>query len=88
MWSRALLLRPQLFHRALHELFRIVELLEHQRDVHARPSRKPFALTVHAVLAHQRERVGEQVERDGEPPSRASHHRLVALERVAVLVED
>ena len=47
-----------------------------------------FAAAVDAVLADQRERVGEQIERDGEPPARRAHHRFVVLERVVVLVED
>ena len=45
------------------------------------------ALAIHAVLSHHRERVGQQIERHRQPPLRRSHHRLVNLERVAMLVE-
>jgi hypothetical protein len=45
----------ELFHRALHELFRIVELFEHEGDVHARLAREPFARAIHAVLPHKRQ---------------------------------
>ena len=48
---------------------------------------KAIAAAVDAVLADQRERVGEQIHRDGEPAARGAHHRLVVFERVAVLVE-
>ena len=47
----------------------------------------PRALAVDAVLADHRERVGQQIERHREAAARGSHHRLVHLERVAVLVE-
>ena len=47
-----------------------------------------FAAAIHAVLSHERERIGQQIERDGETSARRPHHRFVALERVAVLVED
>ena len=80
--------RLQAFYGALHQLLRIVQMLEHERDVHSRPAGKPVALAVDAVLPHQRERIGEQIEGDGEPPAGASHHRLVVLEGVAVLVEN
>ena len=49
---------------------------------------KSLAAAVDAVLADQRERIGQQIERDGEPAARRPHHRLVVFERVAVLVED
>ena len=49
---------------------------------------KALAAAVDAVLADQRQRVGEQIERDRQPAARAAHHRFVVLERVAVLVED
>lgn len=78
---------PQLLHSTLDELFRIVELLDHQRDVHSRPAWKAFAAAIHPVLTDQRERVGQQIERDGKPPARASHHRLVVLESVPMFVE-
>ena len=61
----------ELLHRALHQLLGVVQLLENQRDVHLRFSRKPFATAVHAVLTHERERIGEQIERDRQPAARA-----------------
>ena len=60
----------ELFHRALHQLLRVVELLEHERDVHLRLAGKSLAPAVDAVLTDERERVGQQIERDGEPPAR------------------
>ena len=40
------------------------------------------------MLPDERERVGEQIERDGQTAARRAHHRLVVFERVAMLVED
>src|SRR5437660_1153843 len=80
--------RFQSLHRALDELFRVVELLEHERDVHLRFSRKPIAPAVDAVLADEGQRIGEEIERDGEPSARGAHHRLVCFQRVAMLVEN
>ena len=74
-------------HGALHQLFRIVELLEHERDVHLRLAWKPIAAAVNAVLSHQRERVGEKIEGHRQPPARRAHHRFVVLQRVAMLCE-
>ena len=73
---------------ALHQLLRVVELLDDQRDVHPRLARKPLAPAVDTVLADQRERIGQQIERDRQTPARSAHHRFVVLERVAVLLED
>ncbi len=50
--------------------------------------REIVAAAVDAVLADQRERIGQQVQRDGKAPAGRPHHRFVVLERVAVLVED
>src|SRR5207247_2212481 len=66
----------------------IVELLENERDVHPRLPGITFRATVDPVLADERERVGEQIERHGETPARAPHHRFVTFEGVVVLVED
>ena len=41
----------RVFHRALHQLLRVVELFEHERDVHLGLPGKPFAAAVDAVLA-------------------------------------
>ena len=72
---------------ALHQLLRVADLLEHERDIQRRPARDARALAVDAVLADHRQRVGQQVERHRQPPARRPHHRLVDFERVAVLVE-
>jgi len=40
------------------------------------------------VLPDQRERIGDEIQGDREPAARAAHHGLVALERVAVLLEN
>ena len=77
-----------MFHRTLNQLFDIVELFEHERDVHPRPPRKPIALTVDAVLADQGERVGEQIERDGEAAAGRAHHRFMVFKRVVVFFEN
>jgi len=69
-------------------LLDVVELLEHERDVHLRPPGKTFASAVDAVLPDQRERIGDQIHGHGETAARAAHHRLVLLERVAMFVED
>ena len=76
-----------LVHRALEQLFRIVELLEDERDVHLRLTGESFAAAVDAVLADERQRIGQQIDRDGEPPAITPHHRLVHFQRVAVLIE-
>src|SRR5712691_5762147 len=78
--------RAQFLHRALHQLLGVGELLEDERDVHLRLAGKPLAPAIDAVLSHEREGVGEQIQRDGEPPTRGTHHRLVAFERVAMLI--
>src|SRR5262245_10819579 len=77
----------ELFHGALHELLGVVELLDDQRDVHLRLPGEPIAPAIDAVLPDERERIGEQIERHGEAAARGPHHRLVMLERVAMLVE-
>src|SRR5262245_35151492 len=79
--------RLELLYCTLHELFRIVQVLEHERDVQLRLTWKAIAAAVDAMLADERHRVGEQIERDGEAAARRSHHRLVNLQRVAVLLE-
>ena len=63
-------------------------LFEHERDVHLRLAGKPLAPAVDAVLADERQRVGQQIERHGEAPARRSHHHLVTFKRVVVFVED
>jgi hypothetical protein len=45
----------ELLHRALHQLLCVVELLEHEPDVHSRFAGKTLAAAVYAVLAHERE---------------------------------
>src|SRR5204863_2115990 len=79
--------RAELLHRALNQLLGVVELFEHEPDVHSRFAGKALAAAVHPVLAHERERIGEQIERDRQAPTRGPHHRFVTLERVAVLIE-
>ena len=78
----------QFLHRALHQLLGIFHLLEHHRNVHFGRARKPFATAVDAMLTNQRERVGQQVQGDGESAARTAHHRFVDLERIPVFVED
>src|SRR5262245_51875394 len=80
--------RAKLVHRTLYQLLRIVELLEHQRDVEPGLAGKAIAAAVDAVLADERQRIGEEIERDGQAAARGAHHRLVQLEGVAVLLED
>src|SRR5262249_11374453 len=67
---------------------RVLEVLEDERDVHLRLAGKAIAAAVDAVLADERHRVGDEVERDGEAAPRRTHHRFVALERLLMLVED
>ena len=71
----------------LHQLLRVADLLDDERDVERRTSRHASALAVDAVLSDHRERVGEQIHRDRETAATLSHHRLVDFERLAVLVE-
>src|SRR4029453_7412190 len=82
------MVRAKLLHRALHQLLRIVELFEHERDVQLWLTRKAVAAAVDAVLADQCQRIGEEVERHGQAAPRGAHHRLVQLEGVAMLVKD
>ena len=77
-----------MLHRTLHQLLRVVELFEDERDVHLRLAGKPLASTVDAVLADQGERVGQQVERDREPPAHGAHHGFVVLECGAMFGEN
>jgi len=71
----------------LHKLFGVADLLEHDGDVERGSPRHPRALAVDAVLADHRERVGEQIERHGEPSASRSHHRFVHFECLPVLVQ-
>ena len=57
----------ELGHRALHELLHIIHLFKDERDIHPRFSREALAAAVDTMLTDQRERVGQQVERHGEP---------------------
>ena len=72
----------------LQELFGIANLLEHQRDVQGWLARMPRTLAVDAMLANGRERIGQEIESDGELATRRAHHRLVNLELIAMFVED
>jgi hypothetical protein len=78
----------ELLHRTLHQLLGVIELFEDERNIHFRLARKTLAAAVNAVLPDERERIGQQVERDGEPAAGGAHHRFVALERIVVLIED
>jgi len=69
-------------------LLDVVQLLEHEGDIHFRFAREPLAAAVHPVLADERQRVGEEIHRDGQAAPGAAHHGFVLLERVAMLVED
>ena len=66
---------------------RVVHLLEHEGNVQTRLARKAFAAAIHAMLSHERQRIGEQIEGDGQTSPRRPHHRFVALECVAMFVE-
>src|SRR3954470_3882422 len=79
--------RAKFLHRALDQLLRIVELLENERDVELRLTGKALASAIDAVLADERQRIGEQIERDSQSAARRTHHRLMVLERVAMLLE-
>ena len=57
-------------HGALHQLLGVVQLFEHERDVHLRLAGKALAAAVDAVLADQRERVGQQIEGDRQTAAR------------------
>ena len=72
----------ELFHRALDELLGVVELLEDKGDVHLWLAGEPITPTVDTMLADQRERIGQQVERDREASPGEAHHRLVDFQRV------
>src|SRR6186997_3375490 len=39
------------------------------------------------MLPHERQRIGQQIECDRQPPARLAHHGLVVFERVSMLVE-
>ena len=43
------------------------------------------ALAIHAVLADEHQSIGQQIERDGEPPAGNTHHELVFFELFATL---
>jgi hypothetical protein len=77
----------QLLHSALHQLLRIVEMFEDQGNVHFRLTDEPIAPAIDAVLADERERIGQQIERDGQTAAGGAHHRLVHFERVVVFLE-
>jgi hypothetical protein len=69
--------RPQLLHHAAHQLFRFVQRLHHDLQIHGGQSRLPIALAVHSMLSHHRQRVGQGIQCHCQPSARASHLHFV-----------
>jgi four helix bundle protein len=79
---------PNLLHCALHQLLRVFQLLEHKRDIHFGFAREPFAAAIDTVLPDERQRIGQEIERNRQAAARLAHHRFVVFERAAVFGKD
>src|SRR5579872_6052433 len=70
-----------------NELLRVADGLADNLNVHGGFARRTGALAIDSVLAHQDQRVGEDIHRDGQLPARFPHHELVLIELFTTLFE-
>jgi hypothetical protein len=70
-------------HHAADQILRVHNGFRNDLNVHRRFSRLACTLAVNAVLADQHQRVGENVQRDGQAASRNTHHKFVLFEFLA-----
>ena len=75
------------FHSALDQLLGVVQLLEDHGNVQLRLAGNTLAAAVNGMLADERQRIGDEIECDGEAPACRPHHGLVDFERVTMLLE-
>jgi hypothetical protein len=80
--------RPQFFHDALHQLFRIRQILHDELDIHDRFARPALALAVNGMLADECHGVSDQVHGYGKASARNSHSHFKVFEFFLLLVED
>ena len=83
--SRSLFLK--LLHRLNDERFGIFDLLHHDPNIHGGKLRLPGTATVNAVLADERERVGQHVKSGCETASNAAHLKVVTFSSLTIVVE-
>jgi len=75
----------QFFEDAADEFLGVRDRTCDHLDVHGRFSRLAGALAVDTVLTDEHERVGQDVEGDGEASTGDAHHELVFLEFFAAI---
>jgi hypothetical protein len=81
-------LAPNLFHDALHEFFRAVQVFEHLLQIDSGLRWIPVAAAIYPMLSGEHERVREHVQRDGKTAAGGAHHQFVFFKLVAFVVED
>src|SRR6266849_2239671 len=77
----------QILHDAGDQLLGVADRFRDDLDIHSRLAGSAGALAIDAVLAHQHQRIGEHVERNGKLASWLPHHELVLLQFFAALFE-
>ena len=70
----------ELFHHTRNELFGVGNAFQDKLDIHRRLTWLPSTLAIDAMLAHQDEGIGQNVQCQGKPATRNAHLRLVILE--------
>src|SRR5579863_377918 len=57
-------------------------------DIHGRHAGLAGALAIDAMLSHQHQRVGQKIERNGQPPALEAHPEFVFFEGIFAVVID
>lgn len=78
----------QLFHHALNQRFRVADFAGDDLNVHHRFFGIAGGVAIHSVLSDQDERVGQQVECDGQASAMRAHHRFEMFQFFLVFFED
>src|ERR1022692_830493 len=78
----------ELRHHSGDQFLGVADRFADDLDIHRRLAGRAGALAVDAVLSHEHQRVGEDIERDGEPAARHPHHELMLFQFFAALFVD
>jgi len=77
-----------LLHHADRQLLSIIDALQDELNIHHGLSGLPGALAIDAMLADQRKRVSQEVQRKGQPAALHTHLKLVPFQFIAPFVVD
>ena len=83
--------RPLTFFQFLHggndQPLGVFDLLHNQPNVHRRELRLALATAIHAVLANESERVGENIERGCQAPAYGAHLKFISFFGFLIMLE-